>query len=76
LLLAGVVGTLLVVQPSKLLKNLRVIGVAFEHAAVGALCSLKLLLLLVDVTDLEPNVLFRERTRGVGDDVFEALFIR
>jgi hypothetical protein len=61
------------VQPSKLLENLRVVGIAFKHATVGALRSFELLLLLVDVTDLEPNILFRERTRGVGDYVFEAV---
>lgn len=76
LLLTGVVGALLVVQPSKLLENLRVVGIAFKHAAVGALRSFELLLLLVDVTDLEPDILFRERTRGVGDYVFEALLFR
>jgi hypothetical protein len=76
LLLTGVVGALLVVQPSKLLENLRVVGIAFKHATVGALRSFELLLLLVDVTDLEPNILFRERTRGVGDYVFEALVCR
>ena len=74
--MTGVVGALLVVQPSKLLENLRVVGIAFKHATVRALCSFEFLLLLVDVTDLEPDILFRERTRGVGDYVFEALWFR
>lgn len=32
-------------------------------------------MLLVDVANLEPDVLFCERARGVGDYVFEALIV-
>jgi hypothetical protein len=34
-----------------------------------------LLLLFVHVTDLEPDVLLRQRTRRVSDNVFEALHV-
>jgi hypothetical protein len=50
-----------------------VVGVALKHPAIGALGGFELLLLFVDVANLEPDVLFSERTRWVGDDVFEAL---
>lgn len=49
------------------------IGVTLEHATVCALGGFELFLLLVDVTNLEPNVLFGERARRVGDNVLEAL---
>ncbi len=52
------------------------VGVALKDATVSALGSLELLLLLIDVADLEPDVLFGERARWVGDDVFEALPLR
>ena len=37
LLLAGIVGALLVVQPTQLLEHFGVIGITFQDAAVGAL---------------------------------------
>lgn len=63
-------------QPSKLLKDLGVVGVTLKHATVGALGSLELFLLLIDVTDLEPDVFFCEGAWWVGDNVFEALCCR
>jgi hypothetical protein len=42
LLLAGIVGTLLMVQPTKLLKHFGVIWITFQDAAVGALGCFKL----------------------------------
>lgn len=65
LLLTGVVGALLMVQPTQLLEDLGMIGITLEHATVGTLGGFELLLLLVNVTDLEPNVLFGERARWV-----------
>lgn len=50
------------------------VRVALKHATVCALGSLEFLLLLIDVTNLEPNVLFCERSWRVGDNVFEALY--
>lgn len=35
--------------------------------------STYILLLLVNVTDLEPNIFFGQRARGVADNIFEAL---
>jgi hypothetical protein len=61
------------VQPTQLLEHFGVVGIALEHSAVGTLSRFKLLLLLVDVTNLEPDVLFCQRARWIGDDVFEAL---
>lgn len=78
------------VQPSQLLKDLRVVGVTVKDPAVSALCSLELshvsamkqllclgdtnlLLLFVNMSNLEPDVLFRQWARGVGNNVFEAL---
>lgn len=74
LLLAGIVGALLVVQPTQLLQYLGVVGVAFKHSTIGALSGLKFLLLLVDMPNLEPDILFSQRARWVGDDVLEALW--
>lgn len=42
LFLACVIGALLVVQPTQLLKHLGVIGVALKDPAIGALCRFKL----------------------------------
>lgn len=49
------------------------IGVTFKHAAVGTLRGFKLFLLLVDMANLEPDILFCKRAGRVGDDIFEAL---
>jgi hypothetical protein len=49
------------------------IGVALKHATVCALGGFELLLLLVDVTDLEPNILFGKRTGRIGNNVLEAI---
>jgi hypothetical protein len=60
-------------QPAQLLKDFGVVGIALKHATIGALCGFKFLLLLIYVTDLEPDVLFGKRARRVGNDVLEAL---
>jgi hypothetical protein len=73
LLLACIVGALLMMQPSQLLKDLRVVGVTLKDPAVSALCGFELLLLFVNMPNLEPNVLLCQRARGVGNNVFEAL---
>jgi len=73
LLLASIAVALLVVEPSQLLQDLGVVGVPIEHTPVGGLGRLKVFLLLVNVTNLEPDVFLGERTRRVVDDVFEAL---
>jgi hypothetical protein len=64
---------LLVVQPSQLLKNFGVVWITLNDTTVGTLSCFKLILLLVDMTNLEPDVLFSQRVRRVGDDVLEAL---
>lgn len=61
-------------QPTKLLEDLGVIGVALKYATVSALGGLEFLLLFVDVTDLEPDVLFCQRPGWVGDYIFETLY--
>lgn len=59
------------VEPTQLLKNLGVIGIPIEHATISSLSRLKVLLLLVDVTNLEPNILLSQRTRRLVDNEFE-----
>lgn len=63
-------------QPAELLKNLCVIRIALEHTHVCAFGSVVIFLLLVDVTDLEPNVFLAERSRRVINDVLEAFQAR
>jgi hypothetical protein len=53
-----------------------VVGVTLKHTTIGTLGGFELLLLLIDVTDLEPYVLFCQRAGWVGDDVLEALLPR
>jgi len=62
-----------VVQAAELLQDLGVVRVGLQHAVVGILGRVVLLLLLVDVADLEPDVDLRQRPRRVGEDVLEAL---
>ena len=73
LFLTCVIGALLMVQPTQLLKDLGVIGITFKHPTIGTLSSFELLLLFVYVTDLEPDVFLSQRPRRVCDNVFEAL---
>lgn len=49
------------------------VGITFKHSPVSAFCSFKLLLLLIDVPDLKPDVFFRQWSRRVGNNVFEAI---
>jgi hypothetical protein len=73
LLLAGVTVALLVVQPTQLLQDLGMVGVAVQNTSVCLLGRIEVLLLFVDMTDLEPNVFLRKGTRRVGDNILEAL---
>lgn len=73
LVLAGVTVALLVVEPTQLLKNLGVVRIPVENAAVSSLSRLKVLLLLVDVTNLEPNILLSQGTRWLVDNELETL---
>lgn len=73
LLLARKAITLLVVQPPQLLQDLCVVRVSVQYALVCILGAVKVLLLLVDMANLEPDVLFRQRRRRRVDDVLEAL---
>lgn len=73
LLLARKAVTLLVVQPTKLLQDLCVVRISVQYALISILCTVKVLLLFVDMADLKPNVLFRQRRRRRVDDVLEAL---
>lgn len=77
------------IQPSKLLQYLGVVRIAFQDPPVGCLCRIKLetvrtirgfgrgvthvLLLLVNMTNLKPDILFRQGPRRIVDNVFEAL---
>lgn len=61
------------VQPTQLLEDLGVVRVALEDPAVGALGRFEFFLLLIDVTNLEPDILFGQGPRWVSDNVLEAL---
>lgn len=72
-LLAGKAIALLVVQPTQLLQNLGVVRISVQYTLICIFGTVKVLLLLMNVTDLEPDVLFGQwRWRGV-DNVLEAL---
>lgn len=73
LLLAREAVALLVVQPAQLLQNLGVVRVSVEHTLVGILGAVKVLLLFMHMTDLEPDVLFRQWRRRRVNNVLEAL---
>jgi hypothetical protein len=49
------------------------IRIALKHPAIGALRCFEFFLLFVHVTDLEPDILFGQRPRRIGNDVLEAL---
>jgi len=49
------------------------VRVTFEYPTVSTFGGFEFFLLFVHVTDLKPDVLFRQRTRRVGYDVFEAV---
>jgi hypothetical protein len=89
LLLAGIIGALLVVKPTELLKHFGVIWITFQNATVGTFGCFELekrlaaiwqartctylFLLFVNMSNLEPDVFFGQRARWIGDNVFEAL---
>ena len=88
LLLAAVRVALLVMEPAKLLQDFGMLRVALKYTSVSVLGALKLndvrgvsnrrqgsyvFLLLVHVSDLEPDVLLIKGTRRIRDNVFEAL---
>lgn len=77
-------------QPTKLLENLCVVGISVKDPPVSSLRGVVLqycqqsshrkwvdlayiLLLLVHMTNLEPDVFFGKRSRRIGDNVFETL---
>lgn len=57
-LLAGKTIALLVVQPAQLLQNLGMVGVSVQYTLVCVFGAVKVLLLLVDMANLKPDVLF------------------
>lgn len=61
------------VEPSELLEDLGVFGVLHQDPLIGLPRETELLLLLVHVTDLEPDVDLGERFRRTGENVPEAL---
>lgn len=65
----------LMVKPAKLLKHLGMFRISFEDFMIGALGFFGLLLLLVDVTDLEPDVCLIQGRRRRSYNVFEALWL-
>jgi hypothetical protein len=71
LALVGV--ALLVVQPSKLLKNLGVVRGVIQHALVSCLGGIKILLLLMNMADLEPDIFLGQRAGRRIDNVFETI---
>lgn len=64
---------LLMVQPSKLLKNLGMIGITLKYSLISRLCIIVIFLLFVHVTDLKPDVLFSQRRWWRVYYVLEAL---
>jgi len=54
------------------LKDLCVIGITIENAEIGVLCAVVVFLLLVNMSDLEPNVFFRQGRGWRIYDVLEA----
>lgn len=88
-ILAIIAVALLVMQPSKLLQNLGVIGIAFKHTHVSCLCIVILhiisivqmsvgdthiFLLLVNMTNLKPDILLGQRIGWKGYDISKALW--
>lgn len=63
------------VKPAQLLQDFSVVGVSIQHPLIGVLGTVKVLLLLVDMTDLEPYILLGQRWGWRVDDVFEALYV-
>ena len=73
------------VQPSKLLQDLRVVRLVREHLHVGitgvfilrsaslSACFTHISILLIHVSQLEPYIPRSQWSRGVGKDVFETL---
>lgn len=62
-------------KPAQLLQDLSVVGVSIQHPLVGVLGTVKVLLLLMDVTNLKPYIFLGQRWRWRVDDVFEALYV-
>lgn len=60
-------------QPAQLLQNLGVVRVSVQYALICIFGTVKVLLLFVDMTNLEPDVLFGQRRRWRIDNVLEAL---
>lgn len=60
-------------EPAKLLEDLGMVGVSIKHTLVGVLGTVKVLLLLMDMTYLEPDILLRQRGRWRVNDVLETL---
>lgn len=48
-------------QPAQLLQDLGVIGISVQHALVGVLGTVKVLLLLMNMADLEPYIFLGQR---------------
>jgi hypothetical protein len=61
------------VEPTKLLENLGMSRICLEDAFVSVFGGIIIVLLLVHMTDLEPNIDLCERMRGVVEDVGEAI---
>jgi hypothetical protein len=64
---------LLMMQPAQLLQNLGVVGGVVKDPLVGGLGAVKVFLLLVDMANLKPNVLLRQRAGRRADNVLEAV---
>jgi hypothetical protein len=73
LLLAAETVALLVMQPAKLLKDLCMLRVSVKHTSISRLGIVVIFLLLMDMSNLEPNVLFSQRGRWHGNNVSETL---
>lgn len=62
-------------KPSQLLQDLSVVGISVQHPLIGVLGTVKVLLLLMDVTNLKPYIFLGQRWGWRVDDVFEALYV-
>ena len=73
LLLAAEAGALLMMQPTELLQDLSVVGIAVEDAHICALGCVVIFLLFVDVPNLEPDVFLTQWSWRISNNVLEAL---
>lgn len=75
LLLAREAAALLMMQPSQLLQDLGMIRISVQHTLIGTLSTIEILLLLVHMTDLEPDIFLGQWRGRRVDDVLKTLCV-